>query len=145
MIDFMHHSHIYEYAKAYINHFGFYDTIRFNSKVCLVEEQKIDAQNKQKFKNIGTTYDKLWKITVSDTQTSSELVYITPFCSVCTGHHGTPRYATFSGQETFGGEIIHSVKYKNATHNDMIGKKVLVVGIGNSAVDVADNLVNEGK
>ena len=27
----------------------------------------------------------------------------------------------------------------------MVGKKVLIIGIGNSAVDMAINLVNEGK
>lgn len=145
MIDYMHHSHIYDYAKAYINHFGFYDRIQFNNQVCMVEAlEKFDA-SKPSFKTIGTNYDKLWKITVNDRQTETSKVYITPYCSICTGHHGTPRYATFAGQETFGGEMIHSVKYKNATHNNMIGKKVLLVGIGNSSVDVADNLVTEGK
>lgn len=43
------------------------------------------------------------------------------------------------------GEIIHSVKYKSARKNHLEGKKVLIIGIGNSAVDVAVNLVNEGK
>jgi dimethylaniline monooxygenase (N-oxide forming) len=43
------------------------------------------------------------------------------------------------------GQIIHSVKYKDAKINQMTGKRVLIVGIGNSAVDVAVNLVNQGK
>ena len=38
-----------------------------------------------------------------------------------------------------------SVKFKNAHANNMAGKKVLIIGIGNSAVDMAINLVNEGK
>jgi dimethylaniline monooxygenase (N-oxide forming) len=37
------------------------------------------------------------------------------------------------------------VKYKSATLNGLEKKNVLVVGIGNSAVDAAVNLVNEGK
>lgn len=43
------------------------------------------------------------------------------------------------------GEIIHSIKFKSAKKNNMEGKRVLIVGIGNSAVDVAVNLVNEGR
>jgi cation diffusion facilitator CzcD-associated flavoprotein CzcO len=45
---------------------------------------------------------------------------------------------------SFEGEIIHSIKYKSAKYNNLVGKNVLIVGIGNSAVDIAVNLVNEG-
>lgn len=92
--------------------------------------------------------EKLWRIRVKQQKENnimSELVYVTPFVSVCTGHHGVPRVVAFEGQETFPGEIVHSVKYKSAKINQMEGKRVLLVGIGNSSVDVADNLVNEGK
>ena len=41
--------------------------------------------------------------------------------------------------------MIHSVKFKSARYNEMIDKRVLIVGIGNSAVDAAVNLVNEGR
>ena len=43
------------------------------------------------------------------------------------------------------GKIIHSVEYKDAVTNGMEGKRVLVVGIGNSAVDVATNCASEGR
>lgn len=89
-------------------------------------------------------HKKLWKVKVKDLKNNQELVYIAAYVSVCTGHHGTPRYAEFPGQKSFNGEIIHSVKYKNAKFNNMVGKRVLLVGIGNSSVDIADNLVNEG-
>lgn len=42
------------------------------------------------------------------------------------------------------GKIIHSVQFKSAKLNDMSGKRVLLVGIGNSSVDAADNLVTQG-
>ncbi len=89
-------------------------------------------------------HKRLWKLKVKDLKSNQELIYISAYVSVCTGHHGTPRYAEFPGQSSFKGEIIHSVKYKNAKLNNMVGKRVLLVGIGNSSVDVADNLVNEG-
>lgn len=43
----------------------------------------------------------------------------------------------FDRQETFTGRILHSVDYKDAISNEVMGKKVVVVGVGNSAVDVA--------
>ena len=43
------------------------------------------------------------------------------------------------------GEIMHSVKFKSSTINKMVGKRVLVVGIGNSGVDITVNLYNEGR
>jgi cation diffusion facilitator CzcD-associated flavoprotein CzcO len=43
------------------------------------------------------------------------------------------------------GKIIHSVQYKNAILNDLIEKRVLLVGIGNSSVDIADDLVSKGR
>lgn len=81
----------------------------------------------------------------SDKENEGEICYVTPFVSVCTGHHGIPRMAKFEGQETFPGQIIHSVKFKSSKMNKLEGQKVLLVGIGNSAVDNADNLVTEGK
>ena len=39
---------------------------------------------------------------------------------------------------------MHSCKYKDAKLNGVAGKKVLVVGMGNSAVDVATNAATEG-
>ena len=43
------------------------------------------------------------------------------------------------------GEIIHSVDYNDAITNGYVGKRVLVVGIGNSAVDVAVDCATVGR
>ena len=52
------------------------------------------------------------------------------------GHHWDPRYPDFPG--TFDGETIHSHHYIGPDDPlDLHGKRVLVVGIGNSAVDIA--------
>lgn len=69
---------------------------------------------------------------------------MTPYVAVCSGHHSKPKYVEFPGQESFKGEIIHSVKFKNAKLNNMEKKNVLLIGIGNSSVDAADNLVTQG-
>ena len=53
-------------------------------------------------------------------------------------------FDSFPGQNSFKGQLIHSVKYKDANTNRLCGKRVAVVGVGNSAVDVAVDLVTRG-
>lgn len=52
---------------------------------------------------------------------------------VCNGHHWAKRYPQYEG--TFTGKMLHSKDYKNA--EQIKGKRVLVIGGGNSACDVA--------
>lgn len=61
---------------------------------------------------------------------------------VATGLNSVPKIPKWKGQELFKGDIIHSVKYKNP--KPYIGKKVLVVGIGNTGAEVALDLSEHG-
>ena len=56
---------------------------------------------------------------------------------VANGHHWNPRWPepAFPGSEEFSGEQIHVHHYREP--DILVGKRVLVLGIGNSAVDVA--------
>ena len=96
------------------------------------------------FSNIQK-YDRLWRLVCKDIETNEKSTYVTPFVCIASGHHSIPKIPKFKGEESFKGEIFHSVKYKSATFNNLTGKRVLVVGIGNSGVDIATNLVNEGR
>src|SRR5207302_5114539 len=61
---------------------------------------------------------------------------------VCKGHHWDPRYPGFPG--SFDGPQIHSHNYVDpSTPLDLYGKRVLVVGIGNSAVDIVSELARK--
>lgn len=79
----------------------------------------------------------IWTITAD--QWGEMEIYKSRFVAIATGHHVKPRWPQFDGQETFPGRIIHSVDYKSAEKNDIERKQLLVVGIGNSAVDVASD------
>jgi len=57
---------------------------------------------------------------------------------IATGHHDIPRMPTYPG--TFAGEIMHSRRYKSPLQ--VRDKRVLVVGCGNSAVDVVRDAVH---
>jgi hypothetical protein len=52
---------------------------------------------------------------------------------VANGHHWDPKWPDFPGE--FYGEVVHAHHYK--TPEGFEGKRVLVLGIGNSAVDIA--------
>jgi len=55
--------------------------------------------------------------------------------AVCSGLHQHPHLPRFSGQETFSGEVIHGAQYRRPAQ--VIGKRVLIVGGGESGADVA--------
>lgn len=54
---------------------------------------------------------------------------------VCTGTNWHPRQVTLAGQESFAGTIRHSVEYRDPA--EFVGQRVLIVGAGNSGVDIA--------
>ncbi len=118
--DFPHHSLLLQYFRDYVDHFGLRPHITFGTRV---EHAMRDD-------------DGQWQVRLSDgqTRTYSHLV-------VANGHHWDPRMPTYPGQETFAGPIIHSHAYNDPFDPiDMRGKRVLVVGVGNSAMDIASEL-----
>lgn len=68
------------------------------------------------------------------------------FCSeniiMATGAFSQPKPLDFPGLETFPGRALHSSQFK--TGKDYQGKKVLVVGFGNSACEIAIDLYEQG-
>ena len=54
---------------------------------------------------------------------------------IASGHHSSPNLPEFEGE--FTGEIIHSREYKQP--QQLLGKKVLVVGAGQSAMDILED------
>ncbi|AVO36631.1 NAD(P)-binding domain-containing protein [Pukyongiella litopenaei] len=60
----------------------------------------------------------------------------------CTGAYGPPREPDFPGQSAFRGTVLHSAHYRSGA--DHSGKRVLVIGAGSSAHDVAVDLWEAG-
>jgi len=61
---------------------------------------------------------------------------------VATGPYGKPKSIHLKGMETFAGQILHSYEYR--TGRDFKGEKVLVIGFGNSACEIAIDLFEQG-
>lgn len=61
---------------------------------------------------------------------------------MATGTFGKPRKVDIKGMETFPGKLTHSFGYRSGS--DYKGEKVLVVGFGNSACEIAIDLHEQG-
>lgn len=124
--NYMHNSKMIEYIEDYAKSVGCVDKILFEHKVLQVSKaESFDDDGK-------------WVVEVESLKSKQRSKQTFDGVMVCTGHHVTPSWATFPGQQTFKGQIIHTHSYKRPT--DFIGKRVVVVGIGNSGGDVAVEL-----
>ncbi|XP_010548723.1 PREDICTED: probable indole-3-pyruvate monooxygenase YUCCA8 [Tarenaya hassleriana] len=84
----------------------------------------------------------LWRVkTVSTTESSrNEVEYICRWLVVATGENAERVIPEIDGLNEFSGEVIHACDYKSG--DKFAGKRVLVVGCGNSGMEVSLDLAN---
>ena len=116
---FPHHSHIIEYFEDYARHFGVDKLITYNTEVTDVQPGAAP----------GT-----WRVTTRHRDGATQAADYRAVI-VANGHHWSPRYPEPAFPGTFNGETLHSHYYR--TPDQVAGKNVVIVGIGNSAVDIA--------
>ncbi|MDM9383153.1 NAD(P)/FAD-dependent oxidoreductase [Chlorogloeopsis sp. ULAP01] len=116
---------IVEYLTEYAHHFQVNSHIRFGEEVQNIS--KTDNQNQ-------TDYN--WQI-----ETTKDILHC-KILVICTGLNNEPVIPKFFGQEDFSGTIIHSSAYQNGIPYQ--NQKVLVVGSGNSAAEIALDLYEHG-
>ncbi len=114
--DFPHHSQIAAYFDEYVDHFGFRERITFQTGVAHADRGE----------------DGVWTVTLDTGETRSYDDLI-----VANGHHWNPRWPepAFPGSESFTGEQMHAHSYID--NSIFTGKRVVVLGMGNSAMDIA--------
>jgi dimethylaniline monooxygenase (N-oxide forming) len=114
--DFPHHSQIATYFDDYVDHFGFRDHIRFETGVR-------DARRRE---------DGLWEVELENGE-----VVLHDAVLVANGHHWDARWPepAFPGSDTFEGSQQHSHFYTDP--EQLAGKRIVVLGMGNSAMDIA--------
>lgn len=61
---------------------------------------------------------------------------------MATGQAGRPIVPSIDGVEFFRGQVMHSSRYPGGAH--FAGKRAVVVGAGNSAIDICQDLVLKG-
>ncbi len=69
-------------------------------------------------------------------------VLTSPVVVVATGHNHTPYIPSWTGRNTFTGDLLHASAYRNA--DPYKGKDVLVVGVGNTGAEIAVDLAEGG-
>ena len=115
--DYPSHKELLNYFNGYADHFDIKKLIKFGTEVVSCNQRE------------NNTWQVEWKKINSNETT----VDIFDALVVCNGHHHKPRYPEYPGE--FSGELIHSHDFKSAEpYRD---KRVLVIGGGNSACDVA--------
>lgn len=117
--DYPNHFQIARYFDDYVDHFSLREKIRFRAEVRSVVP--VDGE---------------WEVTVEDRDGDSESRRYRAVL-VANGHHWDPRWPEppFPGAADFAGEQIHVHHYREP--ETLRGKRVLVLGIGNSATDIA--------
>jgi thioredoxin reductase len=120
--DYPSHWQIAQYFDDFVDHFGLRERITFRTEVVKV----VPAE--------GGGYD----VTVRAVEERSEPeTRRYDQVVVANGHHWDPRWPepAFPGSDTFPGTQMHAHYYR--TPDDLAGKRVVVLGIGNSATDIA--------
>ena len=117
--DYPNHRLVYQYLQDYARHFDLYKHIEFEIAVKQVEK----AGN-------------FWDITLSNGETRRYRGVL-----IASGYHNKPNIPQFPGH--FSGDILHSKDYDDPAQ--LSDKKVLVVGAGQSAMDLVVEAAINGR
>ncbi|HET6284399.1 MAG TPA: NAD(P)/FAD-dependent oxidoreductase, partial [Polyangia bacterium] len=98
---------------------------------------EIEPRFGQRVLSIARASDGGWTTT-----TTTGDVHHSRHVALCTGRSDVPGRPRWPGQETFAGEILHSADYVSGER--FAGKRVLVVGLGNSGGEIAIDLCEHG-
>lgn len=119
---FPSHRQVRSYLDAYADRFGIRERIRFRTPVTGVAPS-------------AARPDGGWEVTAGGTSERFDAVV------VASGHQAVPAHPSF--RERFDGAYLHAHAYR--TPQPFEGKRVLVVGVGNSGLDIAADVCTVAK
>ncbi|CAL8254753.1 unnamed protein product [Merluccius merluccius] len=122
--NYLHNAQLLQYYRLYADHFDLRRHIRFRTTV-------VSVRQTPDFPVTGQ-----WEIETEGNLGQRE-THIFDAVIVSTGHYTQPHLPLhdFPGIESFDGKYFHSWEYRNA--DGLQGKRVVVIGIGNSGGDIA--------
>jgi cation diffusion facilitator CzcD-associated flavoprotein CzcO len=124
--DYPHHAQVLAYLQRYSEHFGLREHIWFGTEVI----------------NVVSTPDGRWDVTTRGGGGTGDRTRRYNAVVVANGHNWSPKLPTYEGLDQYRGEVIHASQYKDAAQ--IRGKKVLVVGAGNTGCDIAVEAAQQG-
>ncbi|KAK7284705.1 hypothetical protein RJT34_19457 [Clitoria ternatea] len=113
-----------EYLHSYVNHFNINPLYQRT-----VELAEHDEKGE-------------WRVMAKNTASGEVEEFRAKFLVVASGESAEPRVPQVEGLETFKGKVLHSTRYKNG--KPFKDEHVLVVGSGNSGMEIALDLANFG-
>ncbi|XP_037681289.1 dimethylaniline monooxygenase [N-oxide-forming] 4 isoform X2 [Choloepus didactylus] len=124
--NFMNQGKFWDYLQEFAEHFDLLKYIQFKTTVCSITKPPDFSETGQ------------W-VVVTETEGRQERA-VFDAVMVCTGHFLNPRLPleSFPGIHKFKGQILHSQEYK--IPEGFQGKRVLVIGLGNTGGDIAVEL-----
>lgn len=125
---------VYAYLESYAEHFGLGSHLHCSTEVCSVQRRPASVDGSHSgfdvtIRPVGSN---------ADPQTRAF-----DFVVVCNGVFSTPSVPQIDGQDRFAGSLIHSSEMRERER--LRGKRVVVVGAGNSAFDCARVAAEEGR
>ena len=123
---FPDHRDMHRYLERYARHFEITPLIRFNARVVSVSPEKPEQPA-----------NKRWLV---NTEHGTSEVFDAVI--VASGHLHVPRHAA-ELKNAFTGEYLHSHHYK--APEPFVGKRICIVGVGNSACDIASDVCVNAK
>ncbi|WVZ88777.1 hypothetical protein U9M48_035252 [Paspalum notatum var. saurae] len=113
------------YVDAYVDHFNIFPKYSTSVESCKYDEDH-----------------NCWDVMAHDQVKDLVFEYRARFLVVATGENSEGVIPEITGLHSFDGQVIHSSSFKS--WNDYAGKRVLVVGCGNSGMEIAYDLANNG-
>lgn len=123
---FPDHADMHRYLVKYADHFGVTPLIRFNTPVADVAPDFAPGREMPR-----------WQVTTQDGKSESYDSVI-----AASGHLHVPRHVPMF-REQFTGEYLHAHHYREP--DPFVGKRICIVGVGNSACDITGDLCATAK
>ncbi|MBR9841610.1 MAG: NAD(P)-binding domain-containing protein [Rhodobacteraceae bacterium] len=120
--EYPSHRDLVGYFRRFADHFGLREHYRFNAEVTRLEPLGGDGEG--------------WRVAWRDEEGDHEAIYAGVL--IANGTLSEPNMPVFKG--AFDGELIHASQYRYPSQFD--GKRVLVVGAGNSGCDIAVDAIH---
>ncbi|CAL8126528.1 unnamed protein product [Orchesella dallaii] len=124
--SYINHEEVFNYFKTFADSYKLLEDIHFTTRVINIQPNVIPEQPE-------------WKVTTENLTTRLTTEHFFDSIIVCNGHYTKPYLPNITNLKSFKGEIFHSRDYR--TPNIFLGKRVIVLGAGPSAIDISIELV----